>query len=440
MALEVECNEGCFSFKGRTYEPTKEKNELLHPYKKMISNYGIKLQLLPTEEQRTAINKTIGCARVVANDYLTIRDFMWHEYGESISNFEYQKKYYPMLCEEKPWLKECHRHSVLSGAANVEKAFDNFFAGRANCPKRVSAGKPNGQRYNTPNERNSIHFVGNESKPCIRIPKVGEVRFVLPANRTMSSIIPDDNTRITSITVMRDNDCYFISLQMETIVDLVIPKVDVMRSAIGAMDMGLKDFGIYGNSDHTIKVENPKWIKKSEKKLRRAQKALSRKYEAAKREGRNYWEGANYKKAKRRVAKIQRHIANQRKDYHHKLSRKIADKYDVFIFENLNIKGLLKNHRLAKSISSVGWYQFQTFVKYKLERKGGQVIKVDRFFPSSKNCSVCGYKNKNLKLSDRYWYCPQCHTLHDRDINAKDNILKEGIRIMESSGYKILPA
>ena len=169
-------------------------------------------------------------------------------------------------------------------------------------------------------------------------------------------------------------------------------------------------------------------------------KALSRKYEAAKRDKRNYWEGKNYQKAKAKVAAIQRHIANQRKDFHHKLSREIADNYDAFIFEDLNIKGLLKNRHLAKEISSVGWYQFQSFVKYKMEKKGGVVLKINRFFPSSKNCSVCGYKNKDLKLSDRYWYCPECHTLHDRDVNAKQNILTESMRLLQDNGITIIPA
>ena len=333
MALTLTEENGIYKFKGRTFKQTEEKNTLLAPLNKMVFNYGIQLDLLPTPEQMTMIDRTIGCARVAANNY-----------------------------------------------------------------------------------------------------------FALPKNKTIDNIIPDNNTRITSVTVVHNSTVCYISLQMETIIDLVNIRKSVCRSHIGSMDMGLKDFGIYGDGENTLKIDNPRWIKKAEKKLRRAQKALSRKYEAAKKEERNYWEGKNYQKAKAKVAKIHRHIANQRKDFHHKLSRIIADTYDAFIFENLNIKGLLKNHKLAKSISSVGWYQFQQFVKYKIERKGGTVLKIDRFFPSSKTCSKCGYKKKDLELSERYWYCPKCKTLHDRDINAKDNILKEGIRIMESSGYTILPA
>jgi putative transposase len=440
MTLTLTEQNGIYKFTGRTYKQTEEKNSLLLPLNKMISNYGLQLVLLPTTEQMTMIDKTIGCARVVANNYLAVKDCMWKECGETVSKFEYRTEYYPILCEEFPWLKECHQASVLSGSDNMDKSFNNFFTGQSRYPKEVSRSKPNGQRYSTPNDHGSIHIDIINNLPYISIPKVGKVRFVLPKNRTISSIIPDENTRITSITVVHNSTECYVSLQMETIVNLVSVQKSVCRSHIGSMDMGLKDFGIYGDTENTLKVDNPRWIKKSERKLRRAQKSLSRKYEAAKKDGRNWWEGKNYQKAKAKVAKIHAHIANQRKDFHHKLSRIIVDTYDAFIFENLNIKGLLKNHRLAKSISSVGWYQFQQFVKYKLERKGGSVLKVDRFFASSKTCNKCGYKKEDLQLSDRYWYCPKCHTLHDRDINAKDNILAEGIRIMESSGYTILPA
>ena len=440
MAITFETNNGVITFKGKSGQPVKEKNVLLAPLNKMISNYGLQFELLPTAEQQKVIDKTIGCARVVANDYYAVKSFLYSEYGERISQYDYRTKYYPILCEEKPWLREMHRHSVLSGTTNMEDAFNRFFSGKAKYPKIVTRGKPNGQRYNTPNDHESIRLSLKDGIPYISVPKAGKVRFIMPWGKTIESILPDKNTHIKSITVIHDGTGYHVSLQMETIVDLVNPIKTVNLSSIGAMDMGLKHFGIYGNKSSTDYVDNPRWIRKSEKQLRRAQKRLSRKYEAAKREGRNYWEGRNYQKAKARVVKLQKHITNQRKDFHHKLSRLIADAYDIFVFENLNIRGLLKNHHLAKEISSVGWYQFQQFVSYKLQRKGGMVFKIDRFFPSSKNCSVCGYKKEDMKLNDRFWYCPNCHTLHDRDANAKENILNEGIRLIKETGITILPA
>ena len=200
--------------------------------------------------------------------------------------------------------------------------------------------------------------------------------------------------------------------------------------------MGLARFCTYGNGGQEYeRIDNPRWITMHEKRLRRFQKALSRKqYDQKEHQG-----SSNWIKAKNRVAREQRKIANQRKDFAHKLSRKIADSCDVFVCEDLSIRGMIKNRHLSKQISSVGWGQFLTFVKYKVERNGGIFLKVDRFFPSSKLCS-CGYKNDDLKPGDRYWTCPKCHKLHDRDDNAVDNLRTEGIRLLKEKGVTVVAA
>ena len=194
------------------------------------------------------------------------------------------------------------------------------------------------------------------------------------------------------------------------------------------MDMGIKSFCVYGNEDITINKENPRWIKIHQKRLRRFQKSLSRKQY----DFRTHTGSKNYYKAKRKLAKEHRKLKNQRKDFQHKLSREIVNNCNVFICEDLNIKGMVKNHKLAKEISSCGWAQFLEFVKYKLQRNGGIFIKVDRFFASSKLCYHCNYKNDNLTLKDREWTCPVCGHHLDRDENAKNNLIKEGIRILEN--------
>ena len=134
------------------------------------------------------------------------------------------------------------------------------------------------------------------------------------------------------------------------------------------------------------------------------------------------------------MAKEQRKTVNQRKDFHHKLSRKIADSCDVFVCEDLNIKGLMKDRRLSKAIAGVGWGRFLSMVKYKVERKGGIFLKVSRWYPSTKTCTHCGHKNNSLTLKDRFWKCPECGALINRDENAVDNLIKEGMRLLEEQG------
>ena len=182
------------------------------------------------------------------------------------------------------------------------------------------------------------------------------------------------------------------------------------------MDMGLKDLVVL--SDGT-KVEAPKVFRKYEKKLKHAQKKLSNKVQGSK----------NWEKAKLEVARIHEKIKNIREDFLHKLTKEISENQaDVFVVETLNIRGMLKNRKLSKSISDASWYQFKTFLKYKVERLGKKIIEIGMFEPSSKTCSVCGYKNEDLELSDREWVCPECGTKHDRDVNAAVNIRQFGLK------------
>ena len=257
---------------------------------------------------------------------------------------------------------------------------------------------------------------------------MGLVRVIVPLGKTLEDLIPI-NTRITSATIKRSssnvtkNIVYTISFQLEIIIDKITPITMIEKSSIWASDMGLKDFAIYGNINETFKQENPHFIKTHKKRLRRLQKSLSRKqFNIKTHKGSKY-----YYKAKDKISKEHRKIRNQRKDLHHKLSSKIVKECNVFICEDLNIQGMVKNKHLAKEISSVGWGQFLNFVKYKLERKGGYFLKVNRLFPTSKLCNECGFKNTNLTLKDRQWVCPNCGTIHDRDENAKNNLIEEGI-------------
>lgn len=226
-----------------------------------------------------------------------------------------------------------------------------------------------------------------------------------------------------------------MSLGLETVIDEVRPVEEVSISDILSADMGLKDFAVLGGKDGFLKVRNPRWIKLHERRLRRFQKALSRK----KYDRETHTRSKNWQKAKAKVAREQRRTADQRKDFQHKLSRCIADSCRVFICEDLNVKGMMKNRRLSKAVASAGWYGFFQKVKYKLERSGGRFLQISRWFPSSQTCICCGYRNTDVKkLSVREWTCPKCGSYHDRDGNAQQMILKEGIRLLEEQNVTVI--
>lgn len=430
LTLEIINNK--YIFHGRSFTITKDKNTLLEPYGKMLLNYGIILSLLQNEKQTININQQIGNARFVRNNYLSERKNLYETSKETLFVSDYKKKFLPKLKEENGFLKLSDKFALESAIEHVDDAYNHFFENikngkKAGFPKFVDKYKESGNSYTTKYTNNNIELLMIDKLPYVKIPKVGKVRFVLPKGKTLQNIQPE-NTNITSATIKRNKDTYTISLQMEAIVDKPVPITTVHVKNIIASDMGIKDFATYGNKDYTEKVENPKFIKVHEKRVRRLSQSLSRK-----KKGSN-----NYQKAKYKLAKEHQKIKNQRKDFHHKLSKEIVNKCDVFICEDLNIKSMIKNHKLAKAIASVGWGQFLTFVKYKMEKKGGIFLQVDRFFASSKLCNHCGYKNVDLELNNREWTCPICGVHHDRDANAKNNLFDEGTSILSLNNILVI--
>ena len=430
MILEIK--DGEYIFHGKCLSNiTEKKNELLEPYGKIVLNYGIVLQLIP-EKHETKINQQIGNARFVRNNYLTERKNRYNETKETLFVSDYLKYYYPLLKQDNEFLNLSDKFAIESALDNVDTAYKNFFENlkqgkKSGFPQFASKYKPNGNSYTTKYTNNNIELLEINGLPYIKLPKIGKVRFVLPKDKTLQTLKPK-NTKITRATIKKDKSIYTVSLQMETVVDKPLNLIRVNARDIIAADMGLKDFAIYGNKEYTEKIENPRFIKIHEKRIRRLSQSLSRKKKGSK----------NYEKSKEKLAKEHRKIKNQRKDFHHKLSKKIADSCCVFICEDLNIPGMMKNHKLAKSIASVGWGQFLNFVKYKMERKGGKFIQVDRFFSSSKLCNCCGYKNTDLELKDREWICPKCGTHHDRDGNAKNNIFDEGVKFLLANNIFVI--
>ena len=422
--------DGSFTFKGRSLSITVDKNAALAPYNKMVCNYGVQLRAYPTDEQANQINKTIGCARFVRNDYLSSHIAYFDETRKTLKVTDYKKgRLQELKNGECSWLKDVDKFALEAAVEHVDDAYKNFFDGRADFPKFASKFKPSGNKYTTKFTNGNIQlYISANNVPTVKIPKVGNVKVILPRGRTITDILPD-NSRITSAVVSRVGTEYYLSLAIEKIINKIKPLESFKPERLISMDMGLHHICDYSNGDgNYVHVENPRWIRKNEKKLRRLQQKMSRcQYDEKTHKG-----SKNWYKAKDKVAKRQKRIANQRKDFHHKLSHEIVKKCDVFVCEDLNIQGLLRNHHLAKEISSAGWYKLLSYVKYKLEKNGGIFVQVDRWFPSSKLCS-CGYKY-DLQLKERWWICPMCHTLHDRDDHAVDNLRKEGIRILAEKG------
>lgn len=230
------------------------------------------------------------------------------------------------------------------------------------------------------------------------------------------------DANIKKATISRKGSRYYVSLVIEEIVPLIekVSLNDIKDSKIIGIDLGLKTFATIHNGEDTVFVEKINYIKFSEKKLAKLQRQLSKKTKHS----------SNYNKASAKVAQMQERISNQRKDFIHKLSTKIANENQIVILETLNIKGMVKNKRLAKAIADAGWYKFMTFLKYKLENQGKYFIQVDKWFASSKLCSHCNEKNVALSLNDREWVCSCCGTVHERDENAAINIRNEGLKTL----------
>ena len=428
--------DGTFEFHGGKggFNIIKQKNKALEPYGKCIHNYGVLLELIPGDKQ-SAINQQIGNARVVHNDYLSKREEYYKETKKTLTVLQYKKEYLPALKKEKEYLNDTDKFVYENACRNVDDAYNRFFKGLSGFPKYASRTKPSGNSFTTNFTNNNIELKMIDGIPYVKLPKVGCVRFILPKGKILTDIQPH-GVSIKAATVSRElNGSYRIALRMESVIDKPVFLTVINAREIISVDLGLKEFGVFGNLEEPIPVPNPRWIQVHTKRLRRFQQSLSRKqYDHKTHTGSKNWE-----KARAKVAKEQRKIADQRRDFHHKLSRAITDNCVAFICEDLAVKNMMKNRHLSKSIASVGWSQFLTMVQYKMERAGKYFRKISRWYPSSQTCGCCGYKNTDVKdLGVRKWICPKCGTWHDRDINAQQNIYKIGAKILQGEGIQIV--
>jgi putative transposase len=369
---------------------------------------AIKVRLYPTSEQAQKLSQVMGCSRWWYNFALNLCNQTYKETGKGL-NRSAINAYLPKLKQEEDtsWLKDCYSQVLQSATLNLTKAFKNFFEGRAKYPKFKSYHGKQSCQY-----PQSVSITDG----CLKIPQLGLVR---------ASIHRIFEGKIKTVTVSKTpTGKYFASILFETEQDL--PEVNITGKICG-IDLGIKDFAIVHDGEKTSKYANPRHIKKHEKNLARKQQKLARKQKGSK----------NRERAKKLVAKVHERTSNARHDFLHKLSRKIVNGNQVVVVEKLNIKGMVRNHCLAKAISDVGWGTFINFLDYKLKEKGGLLVEIDRWFPSSKTCSHCLYQMSEMPLEVREWICPSCGTVHDRDENASKNIRAEGIRIIQTDGTAV---
>lgn len=373
----------------------------------MVKHKAYKFRLYPDKEQKILINKTIGSSRFVFNYFLNL----WNEeYKKTGKGLSYNKcaVIIPTLkkSDEYSWLKEVDSIALQSSIKNLEDSFNRFFKKQNKAPRFKSKKSPI-QSYITKNVRNSIQIQGNR----IKLPKLKMVMF---ANSR------EINGRILRATISRKaSGKYFISLLVEE----NIQELEKTNSSVG-IDLGIKDFAIL--DDGTV-YNNNRYTTKMAKQLAREQRKLSRRYEQAKKDGKKLEDAKNYQKQKIKVAILHEKVANQREDFLNKVSTIIIKNHDVICIEDLNTKGMLRNHKLAKSISDVSWSMFVAKLQYKADWYGKRVVKIDRWFASSQICSSCGVNSGKKTLDIRYWEC-ECGAKHDRDINASINIKNEGLR------------
>jgi len=363
----------------------------------MLKTY--KYKLTPNQEQIILLNKHFGCVRFIYNYFLNERIKEYETNKQAITYFDDCKKLSSIKkSDEYYWLKEVNSQSLQHSLKHLDGAYNNFFKSRAKFPKFKS--KHNKNSFNVPQ---GVKLINNK----LFIRKFSE-GIEINLHRKFSGEI-----RQCTISKTHTNE-YFVSVLVETI-HTKLPKTS---KEVG-IDLGVKDFVITSDG---YKYKNNKYTKHYEKKLKRAQQHLSRKIKGSNR----------YELQRLKVAKIHKKITNSRMDNLHKISTELISNYDVIMLEDLNIKGMIKNHKLAKHISDASWGSFIQMLNYKAEWNDKQIIKINRFYPSSKACNDCSYINQGLKLDIRTWKCPRCGVVHDRDINAAKNIYKEGLKILSS--------
>ena len=349
-----------------------------------------KIRIYPNREQERFLKKSCGVARFAYNWGLAEWQNQYKNGGKP-NRFNLDKQFNSIKKQEFPFVCEVSKCCSQIAFVNLGKAFKNFFDRRAKYPKFKKKGIHDSFGLDNLN----FHVDGKH----IKLAKMSPMRMAEPLRF---------DGKIMSGTISRVADKWYISIAVEIRRDLTLPKT----GKFVGVDLGVKDIAITSDG---CKFANPRWIHKSEKKLKRLNRELSRRHSTSKRRERT----------RLRLARQHDRVANQRKDWLHKITTYLVRKYDVIALEDLNVRGMVKNHNLAKAIANVSFGEFNRQIEYKSQMYGKQIHRVDRFFPSSKTCSNCGCVQEKMPLHVREWTCPDCGAHHDRDINAATNLLRQ---------------
>jgi putative transposase len=361
-----------------------------------LINKTYKFRIYPNEEQEILLSKHFGCSRFVYNYFLNERKEQYQKDKKSDNYYKQAKTLTDLKKkEEYEWLKEVNSQTIQFALRSLDTAYVNFFRGTTKFPK----------------------FKSRKHKNTFTIPQFGIVKdgkILIPKFKNGIKVKLDKREikgKVGKMNITKTpTGKYYVSIFTEQEIEQ-LPKTN---KKVG-IDLGLKDFVI---TSEGIKFKNNRYTKKYSRQLKKAQQHLSRKEK-----------GSNeFEKQKLKVAKIHEKISSCRLDTLHKISYQLVKDNDLIVVEDLNVKGMIKNHKLSKHISDVSWGNFVDLLNYKCNWYGKELVKVNRFYPSSKTCNCCGWINQNLKLSEREWTC-KCGEKHDRDFNASKNILKEGLKI-----------
>ena len=377
---------------------------------------AIKIRIYPSDEQKCFINRQLGCCRVVYNSCLSYRRDKYEKEGISITSSQ-AINYIVELKKEKEWLKKVHSKVLQQSVMDMNSSYKNFFEGRCGFPKFKSK-KDYEQKCRFPKDA----FIGVRGNRIDLIKSLKDIHFKCSVRD--EKYLNKNQNKVHSLTLTKTkSDQYYLSV----LVDKQLELKPQTTSVIG-IDLGIKDFVI--TSEGQV-FENLHFKKSETNKLKRLQRQLSRKQPNSK----------NREKTRIKLAKLNQKIRNKKLHYLHQVSNQLVSENQIICMEDLNIKGMMRNHNLAESISEMNFGEFKNLLTYKCLQYGRQLVFIDRFYPSSKTCHCCGYVNKSLKLSDRQWVCPECNSVIDRDLNAAMNIKDEGLRkIIGWSSPKFMPA
>ena len=374
---------------------------------------AIKVRLYPSKTQEQTLNKVLGCYRFVYNHMLALKQKEYNEKKKSLGLAELSKYFHGTLLkdEQYTWLKEQNTKVMKQAIRQMLSAYDKFWEQHNGFSKFKSKKDKESTLFplETISKRNN--FI---DRKITLTQSLKDIKF--RCSDLYFKRLQTYKEEIRSATLSKTKSGkYFLSILVE------LPQEDVVKFGLTnkyvGIDLGVKDF--VKTSDGEV-FENKHFFKKQESKLVRLQRQLSKKHK----------DSNNRNKQRVRIAKVFEKLSNKKDAYIHSVTNELLTYYDTIFMEDLNVKGMLKNHHLAKAIQEIGFYKFKQTLEDKARNNYKQVVFVDRFYPSSKTCSNCGYKNQGLKLSDRFWTCPVCGEHHDRDLNAAVNILHEGERLI----------